>query len=170
MTKIIMIALAALIAFAAPAEAKQHHKGVHHTRHAGSCDGFIRCRCGTTAARRHGLAYDYNGWNLKMAREYLHFPRTSFQVGAVGVRPDGHHVLTIEGGDSCSKATVYDENGSYQRNVCGFTFVAVNGGGFDRPRDHGRGQGEARRHMAAILTTPDTYSQRAYLERGGLGS
>jgi len=105
-------------------------KRVRHVRRGGKCDGFNACRCGVTAARRHGLALDHNGWNLKMAREYKRFPHVGFQVGAIGIRPDGHHALTIEGGSDCRMASVSDENGTYQRNVCGFTFVSPSGGGF----------------------------------------
>ena len=100
--------------------------GTAEARHYGSCDGFHRCRCGTTAARLHGLPYDYKGYNLKMASEWSRaFPHTSFHVGAVGVKP--HHVLTIVAGSDCRSATVQDDAGTYQRNVCGMTFVAVNG-------------------------------------------
>lgn len=94
---------------------------------AGACDGFQRCRCGTTAARYHGLPYSYNGLNLKKASEWYAFPRTSFGIGAVGVAP--HHVLTVTAGSSCSSATVHDDAGTYQRNVCGMTFVSVSVGG-----------------------------------------
>lgn len=99
----------------------------HYARRGGACDGFHRCRCGTTTARYHGLPYNYNGLNLKMARSYYAFPRTSFGIGAVGVRP--HHVLTVVGGSDCRSATVHDDAGTYQRNVCGMTFVSVGGGG-----------------------------------------
>ncbi len=103
----------------------------HHARRGGACDGFQRCRCGTTAARHFGLPYAYKGFNLKLAWEWQRaFPRTSFHIGVAGVKP--HHVLSVIGGSSCSSATVYDDAGTRQRNVCGFTFVEVGGGGFTR--------------------------------------
>lgn len=138
--------LVAMLAMVGTAEARHHHRHQHyrhhharnyiaqdangnavrHYRHAGACDGFQRCRCGTTAAREHGLPYAYKGFNLKMASEWGRaFPRTSFRVGVVGVKP--HHVLTVVGGSSCSSATVHDDAGTYQRNVCRMTFVAVSG-------------------------------------------
>lgn len=138
-----IVIFGASLASAAPARSaqigKHHHATVtisakrharrHHSRHVGACDGFQRCRCGTTAARRHGLPYNYNGYNLKQASEWARaFPRSSFHVGAVGVRP--HHVLTIVGGADCRSATVYDDAGTYQRNVCGMRFVSVSGGAF----------------------------------------
>ncbi len=102
-----------------------------HARRGGKCDGFQRCRCGTTAARKHGLSLRYVGadgrvYNLKKASEYGRaFPHTSFRVGALGVAP--HHVLTVVGGSNCRLATVYDDAGTYQRNVCNMTFVSVGG-------------------------------------------
>src|SRR5674476_436120 len=100
-------------------------------RRGGACDGFQRCRCGTTAARYHGLPYSYKGFNLKLASEWARaFPHTSFGVGVAGVKP--HHVLTVVGGSSCASATVSDDAGTYQRNVCRMTFVAVGGGGLTR--------------------------------------
>ena len=99
----------------------------HASRRGGACDGFQRCRCGTTAARLHGLPYSYKGFNLKLASEWGRaFPHTSFHVGAVGVKP--HHVLTVIGGSNCSSATVQDDAGTYQRNVCNMTFVSVSSG------------------------------------------
>ena len=116
LVKIMAVAAAALLTVAtSSAEARRyHHRG-------GACDGFQRCRCGTTAARLNGLPYDYNGMNLKKADTWYGFQHTSFRAGAVAVYP--HHVATITGGDSCSSATVHDDAGVYQRNVCGATFV-----------------------------------------------
>lgn len=103
----------------------------HHAHRGGSCDGFQRCRCGTTAARHFGLPYAYKGFNLKMASEWARaFPHTSFHVGVAGVKP--HHVLAVVGGSSCASATVSDDAGTYQRNVCRMTFVEVSGDGFTR--------------------------------------
>lgn len=95
-----------------------------------TCDGFIRCRCGTTAARRHGLPYVWNGHNMKKASTWGSgiFPQVSFQVGAIGVKP--HHVLTVEGGSSCEHATVSDETGTYTRNVCNMRFFSPSGSNF----------------------------------------
>lgn len=117
-------------AFTTTISAKRHHRKHrrHYARRGGKCDGFQRCRCGTTAARRHGLAYNHNGWNLKQAIEWRRFPRTSFQIGVVGVQP--HHVLTVVGGSSCANATVYDDAGTYQRNVCNMSFHSVSGASF----------------------------------------
>lgn len=119
----------------------------HYARRGGGkCDGFQRCRCGTTAARKHGLPYDYNGWNLKMASEWRRFPSTTFHVGAVGVKP--HHVLTIVGGSSCASATVYDDAGTYQRNVCSMSFHSVSGGGM-QPTNYSTRR-HHRRHYARL--------------------
>lgn len=98
----------------------------------GACDGFHRCRCGTTAASRHGIPYAYNGFNLKRAVEWVRaFPRTSFGSGVVAYVPHGGpsgHVMTVEGGADCAHATVSDDKGTYTRNVCHATFVAINNG------------------------------------------
>ena len=125
----IMAAIAAILfAFVSTsAQARHHHYRHTHYSHAGSCDGFQRCRCGTTAARHFGLAYNHNGWNLKEAREWRRFPHTSFHVGAAGVVE--HHVLAITGGSDCAHAQVHDDAGDYSRNVCHMTFVEVGGGG-----------------------------------------
>ena len=161
-TRIILAALAvATIALSVPAEARGHHHyrhhhirtahipsemgagafyqttgahrahNRHHARRGGACDGFQRCRCGTTAARHFGLPYAYKGFNLKMASEWARaFPHTSFHAGVAGVKP--HHVLAVVGGSDCHSASVYDDAGTRRRNVCGFTFVEVGGGGFTR--------------------------------------
>jgi hypothetical protein len=99
----------------------------------GACDGYNRCRCGVTAARYNGVAVNYNGFNLKRAVEWIRaFPRTMFQAGAVGYVSHGGpsgHVFTVVNGSNCASATVHDDKGTYQRNVCHATFVAVHGGG-----------------------------------------
>jgi hypothetical protein len=100
----------------------------NYSRHYGACDGFHRCRCGTTAARHFGLSYAHNGMNLKKASSWYGFPHTSFHIGAAGVAP--HHVLAIVGGSDCRNATVSDDAGTYQRSVCGMTFVEPNGGNY----------------------------------------
>ena len=95
-------------------------------RHHGSCDGVHRCRCGSTQASHFGLPRIYKGFNLWLASEWARaFPHTSFHVGAVGVRPG--HVLRVVGGSDCRSATVADDAGTYQRNVCRMTFVSVHG-------------------------------------------
>ena len=101
----------------------------HHYRHysrRGSCDGFHRCRCGTTQAAHFGLPLNYRGLNLKMASAWYHFPRTSLQAGAVGVRP--HHVYRVVQVTGPGRAIVSDDAGTYERRVGGDTFVSVNGG------------------------------------------
>src|ERR1035437_9686057 len=149
-----LVAIIALIAFSFPAQARHHHRNHHnyhrhvdlmpvmawnraidangnsvsrhHARRGGACDGFQRCRCGTTAARHFGLPYNYKGFNLKLAWEWARaFPHTSFHIGVAGVKP--HHVLAVVGGSDCHSAKVYDDSGTRDRNVCGFTFVEVNG-------------------------------------------
>lgn len=118
----IAIAAALLAVLSSSAEAKPRHRS-------GLCDGIHRCRCGTTAANKHGLPWLYNGYNLKRAVEWTRaFPRTSFQIGVVGyVRRGGPsgHVFTVTGGDSCQNATVYDDAGNYARNVCNARFMSV---------------------------------------------
>jgi len=95
----------------------------------GRCDGYHGCRCGVTAAAYNGLPVNYSGFNLKRAVEWLRaFPRTHFQAGVVGyIRHGGPsgHVLTVVDGSDCANATVHDDAGTYQRNVCRATFVAV---------------------------------------------
>lgn len=136
--------------------AKRHTR--RHVSRRGACDGFQRCRCGTTAARKHGLPYSYNGLNLKKASEWYAFPHTSFGVGVVGVAP--HHVLTVTGGSSCSAATVYDDAGTYQRNVCNMTFVSVSSGNiFASAKTHKRGNGS----RYVDVTSSD------YMSRAGAG-
>ena len=99
----------------------------HYRRHArGGCDGFHRCRCGTTQAAHFGLPLNYRGLNLKMASAWYHFPRTSLQAGAVGVRP--HHVYRVVQVTGPGRAIVSDDAGTYERRVGGDTFVSVNGG------------------------------------------
>jgi hypothetical protein len=114
--------LIAAVLFVTSANATPHH-------HIASCDGIHRCRCGTTAADKHGLPWNYHGHNLKQAREWPHtFPHTSFHIGAVGYVPRGGptgHVFTVVGGADCRTATVYDDAGTYERNVCGAVFVEV---------------------------------------------
>ena len=101
-------------------------------RRIGACDGFQRCRCGVTAARKAGLPLNYNGFNLKRAVEWTRaFPRSSIHAGAVGyVRKGGPsgHVFTVVNYNGGSTATVYDDRGTYERNISNAIFVSVHGG------------------------------------------
>ncbi|MDO8683960.1 MAG: hypothetical protein Q7N50_10820 [Armatimonadota bacterium] len=76
-----------------------------------------------------------------------------------------HHVLTVEGGSDCRSATVYDDAGTYQRNVCGMTFVAVSGGGFAAPQ-----QTANVRHNRTASAKPDypVYADNSRCNDGGL--
>lgn len=113
--------------------AKRRH---YSRRGGGSCNGFDRCRCGTTAARHFNLPYDYNGMNLKMARVWKGFTHTTFRVGVAGVVD--HHVLAVTGGSSCAAAQVHDDAGDYTRNVCHMTFVIPGSGGGGYASNEGR--------------------------------
>lgn len=97
----------------------------------GACDGFQRCRCGVTAARKAGLPLNYNGHNLKRAVEWIKaFPRTSIHAGAVGyVRKGGPsgHVFTVVNYNGGSMATVYDDRGTYERRIDNAVFVNPGG-------------------------------------------
>ena len=160
----IAAALAVILFTTLGAQARTHHS-YHNTRYShhggGSCDGFQRCRCGTTAARLNGLPYDYNGLNLKKASTWYALPHTGFGVGAVAVYP--HHVATIVGGSDCHAATVHDDAGVYQRNVCGATYVSASGGGFGGKQTttvsaHGHRHARYREYAAAFETQPDRMS------------
>lgn len=89
----------------------------------GKCDGFQRCRCGVTAARKAGLPLNYNGHNLKRAVEFKHAlpraarPAVGVIVYQVGGGPSGH-VSTIVAYTGGCMATVYDDAGTYERNIC----------------------------------------------------
>lgn len=97
----------------------------------GACDGFQRCRCGVTAARKAGLPLTYNGFNLKRAVEWIRaFPRTSIHAGAVGyVRKGGPsgHVFTVVSYNGGATATVYDDRGTYERAIGNAIFVNPSG-------------------------------------------
>ena len=125
----LIVAIAALLTIVSTsADARPRH---HHSKHhIGACDGFHRCRCGVTAARKAGLPLDYNGWNLKRAITFLRFPRTTIRVGAIGYVPHGGpsgHVFTVVHYAGGSTATVYDDKGTYECNISGATFVDPNG-------------------------------------------
>lgn len=99
---------------------------------AGACDGFHRCRCGVTAARKAGLPLSYRGFNLKRAVEWIRaFPRTVITAGAVGyVRHGGPsgHVFTVLSYSGGATAMVYDDQGTYERSIRGAVFVSTSGG------------------------------------------
>ncbi len=141
MTKLIAAAIVAFILIPSTAQARHHshhYRTAHYSHGGGSCDGFHRCRCGTTQAAHFGLPLNYRGFNLKLAADWGRaFPRTGFHAGAVGVRP--HHVLRVVQVTGPSTAIVSDDAGTYERNVSGFAFVSVNGGG-------GEGDYSARSH------------------------
>ena len=132
----------------------------------GRCDGYHGCRCGVTAASYNGLPLNYNGFNLKRAIEYIEaFPRTTFGVGAVAYfsrgGPSGH-VATVVGGSDCANATVHDDRGTYTRNVCRATFVAVHGGSMQVARAEHRYHTVRRRVprnvQVASYSVPDRHS------------
>lgn len=111
-----VIAALAIACLSSPAEARAR----------GKCDGFHACRCGTTAARQAGLPYDFKGINLKQARSWLRFQRTSIKAGAVGYVSRGGptgHVFTVMSYSGGRTATVKDDAGTYERNISGATFV-----------------------------------------------
>lgn len=117
---------AALLTTTAIAEAKHHHSG-------GSCDGIHRCICGSTQARHFGLPRFVNGHNIWMAVEWVRaFPHTSAHAGAVmyqhGGGPTGHVSRLVSDPVGCV-ATVADERGQYERNICsrGAVFLEVRG-------------------------------------------
>src|SRR5260221_4891861 len=103
-------------------------------RRSGSlCNGIDRCRCGSTQARYFGLPRMVNGHNLWQAREWARaFPHTTAHAGAVmyqhGGGPTGHVSRIVSVNGTCT-ATVADERGQYERNICirGAVFVDPNG-------------------------------------------
>lgn len=168
MTRIIAAAIAVLILIPTSADSRQKKHNfqkpivtdkidttsnlasgetVQFSARRGSCDGYHRCRCGTVAASLHGLPVNYHGLNLKMARSYYAFPRTTCHAGAVGI-PHAHHVYTVVQCNGDGTAVVHDDAGTYTRRVAGNTFVSVSGGGGERvyaARSHQR-RHYARRH------------------------
>lgn len=104
-----------------------------YARGRGSCDGIHRCICGSTQANYFGLPRMVNGHNLWQAVEWTRtFPRTSIHVGAVGYQHGGGptgHVFRVTAYAGGCKATVTDDRGTYERNICsrGAVFVDVTG-------------------------------------------
>lgn len=81
--------------------------------------------CGCTVARLLGIPWNYKGLNLRQARSYFAFPRTSPHVGAVAIwtYPRSHVELVsaVHGGAFDSRGTYNFRNVSVQR----VTFVDV---------------------------------------------
>lgn len=122
----IVTALLALISTSAEARPKHHRSG-------GLCDGIHRCICGSTQTRYFGLPRIFNGHNLWQASAWPRaFPSTTPRVDAVmyqhGGGPTGHVSRIVRYAGGCT-ATVADERGQYERNICsrGARFVAVRG-------------------------------------------
>lgn len=129
--RIMSLATVLLAAMAVTTPAMAYHHRHHHHR-GGKCDGFQACRCGTTAARRHGLPYVYRGINLKQAAGWKQIgtPISTPIPGAVAYwrrgGPTGH-VATIERPIDRCNAVVSDDRGTYQRNICGALLLSVHG-------------------------------------------
>ena len=124
MRTIMALCAAALFAFVSTSAEARHYGG--------SCDGIHRCICGSTQARYFGLPRVVNGHNLWQAIEWVHaFPHTTPRAGVVmyqhGGGPTGHVSRLVSNPVGCT-ATVADERGQYERNICsrGARFVAVN--------------------------------------------
>lgn len=122
-------------AFAANNHTQQFSARRRHVGRGGACDGIHRCICGSTQTRHFGLPRIVNGHNLWQAAEWPRaFPNTTPQVGAVmyqhGGGPTGHVSRIVAYSGGCV-ATVADERGQYERNICsrGAKFVSVTGGG-----------------------------------------
>ena len=106
--------IAALVLFPISAEARH--------RHSGACDGIHRCICGSTQARYYGFPRMYKGHNLWQAIEWTRaFPHTTARAGVVmyqhGGGPTGHVSRILTDPVGCT-ATVADETGQYERDVC----------------------------------------------------
>ena len=124
-----MTMLAALLLLSTQAEARQRHSH----RSIGSCDGIHRCICGSTQANALGLPRMFNGHNLWRAVEWIRaFPHTTPHAGAIGYQhgggPSGHVFKIVSYNGSCN-ATVWDERGTYERNICsrGASFLDAHG-------------------------------------------
>lgn len=126
----VVAAMAVAALMVSPASAK------HYRHSGGACDGIHRCICGSTQTAHFGLPRMYNGHNLWQAVEWTKaFPHTSIHVGAVGYQHGGGptgHVFRVAAYAGGCRATVTDEKGTYDRDVCGrgAVFVDVTGSGF----------------------------------------
>jgi len=127
MTRAILgaVAVACLVLATSAADAKQRR---HHR--ASACDGIHRCKCGSTQAAYFGLPRTYKGHNLWQAIGWKRaFPRTSAAPGMVGYQRGGGptgHVFRIVSITGACRATVIDDRGQYERNICGRGAVFVN--------------------------------------------
>jgi len=132
--KFLMAVAAVVLSIVATTSAEARSRHHHHHRvsvRGGSCDGIHRCRCGSTQASHFGLPRFYNGHNLWQAVAWIKaFPRTTPHIGAVmyqhGGGPTGHVSRIVAYGGGC-RATVTDDRGRYDRNICsrGAQFVSV---------------------------------------------
>ena len=128
--------------------AKRHAGARRHARR-GHCDGFRRCRCGTETAAYNGLPLDYMGLNMKKASDYKRLQHTAFGPGVIAVKPNGHHALTVTGGADCHNASIHDDRGDRQRDVCGWTFVMAHGGVVSMSAERRHRTGHRYRHRLA---------------------
>jgi hypothetical protein len=89
----------------------------------GRCDGYHGCRCGVTAARFAGLPLNYRGHNLKQAVGFkralprVSEPRPGHILYQTGGGPTGHVSTIVSVSGRCT-ATVKDDRGTYERNIC----------------------------------------------------
>jgi len=151
-----------LCALASPALAARHHAR-------GACDGIHRCVCGTTQANHFGLPWTYNGHNLKQAREWTRaFPHTTIHAGAVGYQrgggPTGHVFRVVAYNGGCT-ATVADERGTYERDVCSRGATFMNVGGLGATYSARRTTSHTTRHHAR--SSPQVASGDALMARFG---
>lgn len=134
------------------------------TAGASLCDGFHRCRCGTTAARLHGLPYEYHGLNLKEAREWYHFRHTSCHAGAVGI-PHAHHVYTVLQCNGDGTVRVHDDAGIYTRTLTAGT-VFVDPGSGTGSYQFSEEKGGYKTHVAVHYGKKFAHSHHRYRHRG----
>jgi hypothetical protein len=143
----------------------QYHRHYSVAHHRGSCDGIHRCRCGSTQTAHFGLPRMYNGHNLWQAVEWTRaFPHTSAHVGAVGYQhsnasPTGHVFRVVAYAGGC-RATVSDDAGTYERDICsrGAIFVDVAGGGAPTTTYSVRSRGHRGVRYHVAYAAPSTYN------------
>lgn len=131
-------------------------------RNRGACDGVHRCKCGTTQANHFNLPWTYKGFNLKRAIEWTRaFPKTEPRAGVVGYQrgggPSGHVFRVVSYSGNCI-ATVADETGQYERNICGrgARFMDVSGRGtIEASASSARGKRGRTRTAHAETVVPD---------------